>query len=144
MTRFDTPDSTAWQPLLDAAAAARANAHAPYSQYPVSAALECDDASIVAGCNVENATYGATVCAERNAIGHAIATGRRRFVACVVITPGDRAAPPCGICRQVLSEFADDLPILLVSESGARTLVRLAQIFPGSFGADFLAESKRG
>jgi cytidine deaminase len=139
MDRYDTPDARSWQPLLDAAAAARANAHAPYSRYTVGAALACEDGSIVAGCNVENATYGATVCAERNAIGHAIATGRRRFLACLVITPGERPGPPCGICRQVLSEFAEDLPILLVSESGARTLVRLAQIFPGSFGPSFLS-----
>ena len=132
---YDTPDSAAWTELIDAAIAAQSRAYAPYSRYLVGSALRCDDGTIVAGCNVENASYGATVCAERNAVGAAVLDGHRRFLACVVVTPGTKAAAPCGLCRQVLSEFGTDLPILLVAaENGTRKLVRLSEIFPGSFG----------
>jgi cytidine deaminase len=133
-----------WAPLVAAAVAVRENAHAPYSNYLVGAALACDDETIVTGCNVENASYGATICAERNAVLHAVATGRRVFLACVVVTQGNEPAFPCGMCRQVLSEFARDLPILLVAGAGTgtRKLVRLAEIFPGSFGKDDLVKSR--
>ena len=132
-----------WTPLVAAAVAVREYAHAPYSTYLVGAALACDDDTIVTGCNVENASYGATICAERNAIFHAVATGRRTFLACVVVTQGPEPAFPCGMCRQVLSEFARELPILLVAGAGTgtRKLVQLSEIFPGMFGANDLAKS---
>jgi cytidine deaminase len=93
---------------------------------------------IFAGCNVENATYGATVCAERNAIGAMVAAGERDPVACVVVTAGPTPGTPCGICRQVLSEFAADMPITLVAEDSAghalgQAKERLAGLLPKAF-----------
>ena len=138
--RFARADANEWAPLLAAANAARANAYAPYSKYAVGAALLCDDGSIVGGCNVENASYGGAICAERSAAVAAISAGKRAFVACVVVTQSDPPGSPCGFCRQVLKEFAQDLPILLASAtSGARRLVRLAQILPDAFGPNDLS-----
>jgi cytidine deaminase len=131
-------DDPVWAPLIDAARTAMHNAYAPYSKFHVGAALAGGGATI-AGCNVENASYGATICAERGAIMSAIARGVRTFDACVVITRGPEPAHPCGMCRQVLNEFAPKLPILLVAEStGARVLVRLDEILPGAFGPSSL------
>ena len=143
MAPYSIVQDPLWTQLVDAAVAVRDNAYAPYSSYLVGCALACDDDLIVTGCNVENASYGATICAERNAVLHAVATGHRVFLACVVVTQGNAPAFPCGMCRQVLSEFAPDLPILLVAGAGngTRKLVRLAEIFPGSFGKDDLARS---
>ena len=138
--RFARPDASEWTPLIDAANAARANAYAPYSSYAVGAALLCVDGSTVGGCNVENASYGGAICAERSAVVSAVTAGKRAFVACVVVTQSDPPGSPCGFCRQVLKEFAKDLPILLVSaSSGARRLVRLAQILPDAFGPSDLS-----
>ena len=140
MEKFVAANAEEWAPLISAASAARANAYAPYSNYAVGAALLCDDGTIVGGCNVENASYGGAICAERSAIVQAIARGKRRFVACAVMTQSDPPGSPCGFCRQVLKEFAQDMPILLVSAtSGARRLVRLAQILPDAFGPNDLS-----
>jgi cytidine deaminase len=129
-----------WEPLIEAARAAMQNAYAPYSKFHVGAALLSGD-TIISGCNVENASYGATICAERGAVMSAVAHGFKTFDACVVITRGPEPAHPCGMCRQVLYEFAPALPILLVSESnGARKLVTLAEILPGAFGPKDLAK----
>ncbi len=127
-----------WDELLIAAREVRQNAHAPYSRYRVGAALLTRSGIVFAGCNVENATYGATVCAERNAVAAMVAAGGREPVACVVVTAGPRAGPPCGICRQVLVEFASELPILLVAETAAgrvteRRKARLSALLPGAF-----------
>jgi cytidine deaminase len=127
--------------LLAAARAARARAYAPYSRYHVGAAVLTKSGRIFAGCNVENATYGATMCAERNAIGAMVAAGEREPVACVVVTAGPTPGTPCGICRQVLSEFAADMAITLVAEDRhegrPRTLAkaeeRLAVLLPKAF-----------
>lgn len=127
--------------LVAAARAARAHAYAPYSRYRVGAAVLTKSGRIFAGCNVENATYGATVCAERNAIGAMVAAGEREPIACVVVTAGPTPGTPCGVCRQVLSEFAADMPVMLVAESGGgthpRTLARaderLAALLPKAF-----------
>ncbi len=124
--------------LLAAARAARTNAYAPYSRYRVGAAVLTKSGRIFAGCNVENATYGATVCAERSAISAMVAAGERDPVACVVVTAGPTPGSPCGICRQVLSEFALDMPITLVAEDPAgRTLARaderLGALLPKAF-----------
>jgi cytidine deaminase len=104
----------------------------------VGAALLTKSGRIFAGCNVENATYGATVCAERNAIGAMVAAGERDPVACVVVTAGPTPGMPCGVCRQVLSEFAVDMPITLVAEDAAgralaRADERLASLLPKAF-----------
>ena len=122
-----------WQRLIAAAAEASVNAHAPYSGFHVGAALLTPDSEIVVGCNVENATFGATVCAERNALANAVVRGEKEFIALAVITPADHPVAPCGICRQVLAEFCDDLDILMVTESGLRLHVTLEELLPHRF-----------
>lgn len=98
--------------LIDAARQCRQLAHAPYSKFLVGAALLTESGHIVSGCNVENASYGLTVCAERNAVFAAVASGHRHFQAIALVTKG--GVTPCGACRQVLAEFCNDLPILIV------------------------------
>lgn len=122
-----------WDALVAAASAARESAHAPYSGYLVGAAFELSDGTIVAGCNVENRILGLTVCAERNAIANAIVSGRRDFVALAVITASTPPAAPCGMCRETLAEFVDDLPILLANTQGERTEVRFGDLLPHRF-----------
>lgn len=123
-----------WDALFEAARDVRERAYAPYSNFPVGAALLMESGDIYTGCNVENASIGATVCAERTAIGAAVAHGERRAKALAVVTDLDPAAAPCGICRQVLSEFADDLPILMASADGAREFTTLDDLLPHRFG----------
>ncbi len=119
--------------LLEAARAVRANAHAPYSGFRVGAALRTGDGNVFAGCNVENVTYGLTVCAERNAVASAVAAGDTEFVALVVVTDARPPAAPCGACRQTLVEFVPDLPILLVNLDGESRRVRLTDLLPQPF-----------
>lgn len=123
-----------WEPLLVAAAAARARAYAPYSRFAVGAALLMEDGSIVAGCNVENRSYGLAICAERNAMGAAVARGLRRPQAAVVVTDTSPPSPPCGMCRETLQELASpELPILLVNPAGERVARTLGELFPHPF-----------
>jgi len=126
-------DEPTWQRLIEEATAASRNAHAPYSKFDVGAALLTSSGEVVRGCNVENATFGATVCAERVALANAVVQGHRQFDALCVITPADRPVAPCGICRQVLAEFALDLPILMVNTHGDRLYVTLAELLPHRF-----------
>jgi cytidine deaminase len=125
---------------LDALAArslvARQQAYAPYSRFLVGAALLCADGTVVDGCNVENASYGLCICAERTAVAAAVAGGRRRFRAVAIATASTPPATPCGMCRQVLAEFTpagEDLTIVLVNDRGARTTTSLRALFPGVF-----------
>ena len=121
--------------LLRQAVATSQRAHAPYSKFHVGAALLADDGSVVTGCNVENASYGLTICAERNAIFHAVATGRTKFKAVAVVADGEAIPYPCGACRQVLAEFAPkDAPlnIYLVSDEGVETHT-LDELLPNAF-----------
>jgi cytidine deaminase len=122
-----------WDPLVAAARAARANAYAPYSRFPVGAAVLMEDGSIHASGNVENCIPALAVCAERLAIARAAAAGLRRPQALAVVTDTDPPARPCGLCRQTLVEFAADLPILVCNEAGKCEEVRLADLFPQPF-----------
>lgn len=119
--------------LVDAAASARLNAHAPYSKFFVGAALLTEDGSIFSGCNVENASYGLTICAERVAIGSAVAAGHHAFKAICVIA--ENAVSPCGACRQVIHEFGSETIVLLAGASDGRVQKKfsIAELLPESF-----------
>jgi cytidine deaminase len=118
--------------LIEAAIAVRQQAYAPYSQFLVGAALLTDDGDIFTGCNVENISYGLTICAERVAVGTAVAAGQQSYQAIAIASAN--GCTPCGACRQVLAEFRPDLPILLVNaESGAVAKTTLAKLLPGQF-----------
>jgi cytidine deaminase len=118
--------------LVAAALHARDLAYAPYSRFLVGAALECDDGAVITGANVENASYGLTICAERTAVAAAAARGHRRFRALAVASgPG---VSLCGACRQVLREFTLDLPIYLADATGQFRETSLARLLPDSFG----------
>jgi cytidine deaminase len=121
--------------LVQAAKAVRERAYAPYSHYLVGAAIATKRGSIYVGCNVENATFGATICAERGAIMQMVAHGETDPIACAVVTRD--GGSPCGICRQVLTEFARDLPVVLVSlessEGETGKVVQLAELLPLAF-----------
>jgi cytidine deaminase len=123
--------------LIPRALAARARAYAPYSHFLVGASLRCADGSIVDGCNVENASYGLCICAERTAVATAVAAGHRRFTAIAIATAASPPAAPCGMCRQVLAEFVggpdDDIAIALVNDRGERQDTTLRALFPGVF-----------
>ena len=122
--------------LWQAASDVRKSAYAPYSGFAVGAALLAEDGRIFLGCNVENAAYSPTLCAERVALGAAVAAGARRFTAIAVIGGrGDHLADasPCGVCRQVLSEFTDGGMIVLFLEGGERRECTLADLLPHSF-----------
>ena len=123
--------------LISAARSAQARAYAPYSNFRVGAALESIDGEVFTGCNVENASYGLTICAERAAITAAVGAGARRFRRAVVVSDVDPPAAPCGACRQVLAEFGLDLPIEAV---GSRRSIswRLADLLPSAFGPEQL------
>jgi len=122
-----------WEPLIAAAVAARANAYAPYSNFPVGAAILMEDGSIHAAGNVENCIPALSICAERNAVSAAASAGLRRPLAVAVVTETSPPSRPCGLCRQTLSEFADDLPILVVNPQGEREEVRLSELLPQRF-----------
>lgn len=128
--------------LVEIALRARERAYAPYSRFLVGAALRCADGAVIEGCNVENASYGLCVCAERNAVGAAVAAGRREFTAIAIATASDPPSPPCGMCRQVLAEHARDLPIILVNTAGTRVRTTLQRLFPGTFTPAQLASGQ--
>ena len=121
------------QSVIETALAARGRAYARYSQFAVGAALVAGDGRVYTGCNVENASYGLTICAERAAAFAAVAAGQQRFDLLAIASAG--GVPPCGACRQVLFEFAPDLPILLIDAQrpGAANEVNLRDLLPAAF-----------
>jgi len=128
-----------WKALIEKASSARKNAYAPYSGFAVGAALLCESGRIYTGCNVENASFGATLCAERAAVACAVAAGERRFVALAVVadTPGPCA--PCGICRQVLAEFGEEIQVVMANLQGDVEVTSVRELLPCRFGKEALA-----
>ena len=123
--------------LIGAAMEARSNCYCPYSSFLVSAALLGESGKVYTGVNVENASYGLTICAERVAIGSAIAAGERKFTKLVIVVKG--GGSPCGACRQVLNEFAPDLLIIMADELGeVVSQIRLSELLPRAFGPQSL------
>ena len=130
-----------WSALEAAAIAVRARAYAPYSRYQVGAAVLAEDGRVFVGCNVENASYGLTICAERTAAVSMVAAGAREIRAVVVVTAGPEAGSPCGACRQTLAELAGDAPVrmLAVDEAGvviSRRESSVDTLLPGKFRGD--------
>lgn len=124
--------------LVEAALAARENAYAPFSKFKVGAAIEDAAGRIHTGCNVENATYGLTVCAERVAVLKAVSEGAREFRRVVVAADTDVLTPPCGACRQILWEFCGDVEIVLANPRGKLETFRMKELLPRPFDAGFL------
>ena len=122
-----------WQALIEAALDARKRAYAPYSNYPVGAALLGHEGTVFTGANVENRIFGLTVCAERSALVGAVSAGVTRFDALVVATDSTPPAAPCGQCRDSLAEFAIELPILLINTDGEQSARDLSDLLPDPF-----------
>ena len=124
--------------LVAAARRAREQAHAPFSHFRVGAALETADGVVVTGCNVENATYGLTICAERVAMFKALSEGHRAFARIAIVADTDAPTPPCGACRQILWEFGGDLEIILANLTEEKGTHRLKDLLPMPFDARLL------
>jgi cytidine deaminase len=137
-SKTSAKDAALLDELVQRAKRVRKNAYAPYSKYKVGAALATKSGKIFEGCNVENASFGATICAERGAIMQMIAAGEDKPIAIAVVTQGKEPASPCGICRQVLAEFSKNLPIAMVAlddkkESEHGKVMRLDELLPMQF-----------
>jgi cytidine deaminase len=133
-----TPKSVPTDPLLLSALAARQSAHAPFSHFKVGAAVEDENGLIFTGCNIENATYGLTMCAERVAIFKAISEGAAKIKRVAVVADTNILTPPCGACRQILWEFCGDAEITLANLAGKQETMSVKEIFPRPFDASFL------
>jgi cytidine deaminase len=130
--------------LIDAARRAREHAQAAFSHFKVGAALETADGQIITGCNIENATYGLTICAERVAMFKALSEGHRAFTRVAVVADTDAPTPPCGACRQILWEFGGDLQVLLANLTESKGRLQLKDLLPMPFDARFLNEPPTG
>jgi cytidine deaminase len=128
--------------LIEAARAVRLKAHAPFSHFLVGAALEDTGGRVLTGCNVESASYGLTMCAERVAVFKAVSEGWRGAVRLVVLADTEEPTPPCGACRQVLWEFGGDLEVVLANLTGAKARYRLRDLLPHPFDARLLLRSE--
>jgi cytidine deaminase len=124
--------------LISAARESRGRAHAPFSKFKVGAAIEDEQGRVFTGCNIENATYGLTICAERVAVFKAISEGAAKLKRIAVVADTDVLTPPCGACRQILWEFCGDAELLLANLSGKQESMLLGDIFPRAFDASFL------
>lgn len=126
-------EPSSWDALAEMATRAMSGAYAPYSNFLVGAALEADDGRVFTGCNVENSSYPVGLCAERVALGHAVAEGARRFSRLVVASSGSHPASPCGMCRQALAEFGVELEVRSVVADGSVAVWSLAELLPADF-----------
>ena len=118
-------------------------AYAPYSHFRVGEAVERDDGTVYTGCNIENAAFTPTNCAERTAIFKAVSEGRRRFRRIAVAAETDGFTPPCGVCRQVMAEFSPDMDVLMVNRKGEVRTVPLRQLLPCGFDSTSLSDASR-
>lgn len=125
--------------LCQTAVRMKETAYAPYSRFRVGAAVECDDGTVYTGCNIENAAYGPTNCAERTAIFKAVSEGHRRFRRIAVAADVEGFTSPCGVCRQVMAEFSPDMDVILVNSGGDTKTVNLRELFPMGFGKEDLS-----
>ena len=135
MSDSDTND------VIEAALAARDRSVAPFSNFLVGAAVQTQDGKIYTGCNIESASYGLTVCAERVAIWKAVSEGERKFVRLAIAADTESLTPPCGTCRQIIWEFAKDAEITLVNREFKRKIVQIRELLPLAFDARFLKEA---
>jgi cytidine deaminase len=126
------------QKLIDAATTARERAYAPYSSFQVGAAVESENGDIYIGCNVESASYGLTVCAERVAIWKGISCGETRFTQIAVVVDTEDLTPPCGVCRQIIWEFCGDVPVILSNLHGKTETIQMSELLPRAFDSKFL------
>lgn len=124
--------------LVEAARRVRENAYAPFSEFMVGAALETDDGDIVTGSNVESASYGLTVCAERVAVWNAISQGKRKIKKIAVVADTEDLTPPCGVCRQIIWEFGGDIPVIFANLHGKVETVQMKDLLPRAFDTKFL------
>ena len=128
-----------WEQLFEAAKKVRERAHVPYSRFPVGAAVLYADGQVVSGCNVENSSYGLTVCAERGALAAGVSQGRDKPVAIAIVVDTPTPCPPCGMCRQVMLEFApQELPVRSRNLKGDEARYTLGELLPHAFTSDFL------
>lgn len=123
---------------MAAATDVREKAYAPYSNFKVGAAVETDEGNIYTGCNVESASYGLTVCAERVAIWKGISRGEKRFGRIAVVVDTEELTPPCGVCRQIIWEFCGDVPVILSNLHGKSETVQMSDLLPRAFDSKFL------
>ena len=126
--------------LIEQARKARENAHAPFSNFKVGAALLTENGQIITGCNIENASYGLTMCAERTAIFKAVSEGETKFKHLAIVADTENLTPPCGACRQIIWEFCGDVPVILANLSGAEKTFQMRELLPDAFDAGFLKE----
>jgi cytidine deaminase len=124
--------------LIKAATDARECAYAPYSNFKVGAAVEAENGDIYIGCNVESASYGLTVCAERVAIWKGISCGEKRFTRIAVVVDTEELTPPCGVCRQIIWEFCGDVPVILSNLHGKTETIQMSELLPRAFDSKFL------
>ena len=124
--------------LIAAATQVRQNAYAPYSEFKVGSAVETDDGHIIVGSNVESASYGLTVCAERVAVWNAISQGKRKIVKIAVVADTEELTPPCGVCRQIIWEFGGNIPVIFANLHGKVETVEMKDLLPRAFDTKFL------
>ncbi len=130
------------QELIDTATTARLQSIAPFSNFLVGAAVRTEEGKVYVGCNVESASYGLTVCAERVAIWKALSEGERQFTELAVVADTDTLTPPCGTCRQIIWEFAKNATIILGNLKGETQIVSIRELLPRAFDARFLSAAK--